>query len=223
MSDNAEETDGASADDADGVDEDDVDALAAEEPESLPDEPPEILAEEDPAEAFEGMGDLPGTHLRAMEFWDDVVADLEATADEYEAEGWETRQLHPGDVTTLTPDPESGDERFGLDILLPNDEFDAVEARLDEGTTFDAYEVYSATADGLVLLVVAMEDHDGEFALLYPAYYDAQSAEGMLRAARDAGEMYTYLRTLTEETVEFTHEDPSVFEPQTDGEQVEEA
>ncbi|WP_225741224.1 DUF7529 family protein [Halorussus halophilus] len=194
-----------------------------EETDGAPEEDAEPLVEDDPAAAFEGMGDMPGTHLRAMEFWEDVVADMEATAAEYEAEGWETLQLHPGDVTTLTPDPEEGDERFGLDVLLPNDEFDAVEERLEGGAAFDAYEVYSATADALVLLVVAMEDHDGEFALLYPAYYDAQNSEAMLNAARAAGEMHTYLRTLTEETIEFTHADPSVFEPQTgEGDTVEE-
>lgn len=193
----------------------------AEQRDDVPEEDAEPLVDEDPATAFEGMGNMPGTHLRAMEFWEDVVADMEATAAEYEAEGWETLQLHPGDVTTLTPDPEEGDERFGLDLLLPNDEFDAVEERLEDGAAFDAYEVFSATADSLVLLVVAMEDHDAEFALLYPAYYDAKNSESMLTAAEGAGEMYTYLRTLTEDTIEFTHEEPSVFAPQVEDEPVE--
>ena len=180
-----------------------------------PDDDLETAAEADPAAAFEQAGDIPGTHLRAMEFWDDVVADMEATAEAYESEGWETLQLHPGDVTTLAPDSESDDDLFGLDVLVPNDEFDTVEGRVEAGTTFDAYEVYSAAAEGLVLLVVAMEDRDEEFAVLYPAYYDVQNAQEMLTRAREEGELFSYLRTLTNERVEFVHDDPSVFAPPT--------
>lgn len=171
------------------------------------------LSDQNPAAAFEGATDVPGTHLRAAEFWDDVVADMEATAAEYEDDGWETLQLHPGDVTTRVPDDE--DDPFGLDVLVPNDEFDAVEDLLAGDVAFDSYEAFVALGDGLVLLVVAMEDEDAEVAVLYPAYYDVQNSEEMLAAARDAGEMRTYVRTLTNERIEFTHEDPETFAPPT--------
>ncbi|UPV75979.1 hypothetical protein M0R89_07940 [Halorussus limi] len=176
----------------------------------------EALAEEDPAAAFEQVGELPGTHLRAAEFWDDIVGDMEATADEYETEGWETLQLHPGDVTALVP--EEDDDRFGIDVLVPDDEFAELESLLEGEVSFDSYEAFRAMADGLVLFVVAMEDPDAEVAVLYPAYYDAENARGMLAAAEQAGEMRTYVRTLTNEQVEFTHEDPENFAPQVDGE-----
>lgn len=175
----------------------------------------ETLVEEDPAAAFEQGAGIPGTHVRAMEFWDDIVADMEATADEYESEGWEAHQLHPGDVTTRSPDPESDDDLFGLDVLVPNNEFDAVEELLEGGVAFDAYEAFRATGDGLVLLMVAMEDNDEEVAVLYPAYYDPQDAQAMLAVADRESEMRTYLRTLTNERIEFTHEDPGNFTPPT--------
>ena len=171
------------------------------------------LSDRHSAAAFEAATDVPGTHLRAAEFWDDVVADMEATAAEYEADGWETIQLHPGDVTTRVPDDES--DLFGLDVLVPNDEFDAVENLLAGDVAFDSYEAFVALSDGLVLLVVAMEDADEEVAVLYPAYYDVQNADEMLATARDAGEMRTYLRTLTNDRIEFTHEDPGTFAPPT--------
>ncbi|UPW02031.1 hypothetical protein M0R88_08030 [Halorussus gelatinilyticus] len=179
------------------------------------------LADEDPAAAFEQVGDIPGTHLRAAEFWDDIVADMEATADEYETQGWETLQLHPGDVTALVPDED--DEEFGLDVLVPDDEFGELESLLDGDASFDSYEVFRATADGLVLFVVAMEDPDEEVAVLYPAYYDAQNAQPMLAAAERAGEMRTYVRTLTNEQVEFTHREPENFAPEGDAETAEAA
>ncbi|USZ69505.1 hypothetical protein NGM10_07155 [Halorussus salilacus] len=180
-----------------------------------PDGAPEGSFEDadDPAAAFEQSTELPGANLRAMEFWDEVVADMEATAAEYEADGWETLQLHPGDVTTRTPDGD--DDRFGLDVLVPGDEFEAVEDLLAGEVAFGSYEAFTAMADGLVLLVVAMEDATEQVAVLYPAYYDAEDASEMLEAAERAGEMRTYLRTLKNDRIEFTHEDPEPFAPPT--------
>jgi hypothetical protein len=182
-------------------------------PEEMDDDEFEELAEEDPAAAFEQAGDIPGTHLRAAEFWDDIVSDMEATAEEYEADGWETLQIHPGDVTTLVPSED--DPRFGLDVLAPDDEFEAVQELLAGDVSFDSYEVFRAMADGLLLFVVAMEDADAEVAVLYPAYYDVKNSQAMLKAAESAGEMRTYLRTLTHDQIEFTHEEPANFGPPT--------
>lgn len=197
-------------------DADEQDELAADAgvPADVDEEELEELAEEDPAAAFEEAGEIPGTHLRAAEFWDDIVSDMEATAAEYEEGGWDTLQLHPGDVTALVPDED--DPKFGVDVLVPDDEFAEVEQRLDGGVSFDAYEAFRAMADGLVLFVVAMEDRENEVAVLYPAYYDAQNAQPMLQAAQTAGEMRTYLRTLTNEQIEFTHDEPANFGPPTD-------
>ena len=175
----------------------------------------DALADEDPAAAFEQVGDLPGTHLRAAEFWNDIVADMEATAEEYDSQGWVTLQLHPGGVTALVPDDE-GDDQFGLDVLVPDDEFAELESLLEGEVSFDSYEAFRATADGLVLFVVVMEDPETETAVLYPAYYDAKNAQSMLTAAEEAGEMRTYVRTLTNEQVEFTHREPGNFAPESD-------
>jgi len=193
--------------------EEDESAGESEVPEDADVDEMEELLQADPAAGAQGAGGMPGTHVRAMEFWDDIIADMEATADEYEEAGWETLQLHPGDVTTLSPDDDS--DMFGLDVLVPNNEFDAVEAHLEDDVSFDAYEAYRATGEGLVLLVVAMEDHDAEVAVLYPTYYDPSNAQAMLTAAERAGEMRTYLRTLTNERIEFTHDEPANFGPPT--------
>ncbi|WP_435159359.1 DUF7529 family protein [Haladaptatus sp. DFWS20] len=149
-------------------------------------------------------------HSRAMPFWENVIADMEATAAEYEESGWETLLLHPGDVTPLWNEE---DDEFGLDVLVPDNEFEEVEALLDEGIEFDAFEAYRAMSDNIVFVVVIMEDHDAEIAVCYPTYYDVQGAEKMLADAMDAGTMYTFLRTLSEDRVQFTHDDPTVFQP----------
>ena len=56
------------------------------------------------------------------ERWGELLEDAETTAAEYDADGYETRLVHPGDVTPVTGEP------YGLDVLAPGDEFEALEA-----------------------------------------------------------------------------------------------
>ncbi|RBI58824.1 hypothetical protein DMJ13_25150 [halophilic archaeon] len=199
-------------------------------------------------------GDAPNytANTRAMEFWDEVVEDMEATAAEYEDAGWDALLLHPGDVTPVVyTDDEGADEgtdvdldaadvevvsdeeageveatdaagdsvdvsnvtEYGLDVLVPDDEFGELESLLEDGVTFDSFEAFRATEDRMVYLVVAMEDHDAETVVLYPAYYDVRGAAEMLEAADERGTMYTFVRTLSDDRIQFTHEDQSAFQP----------
>lgn len=155
-------------------------------------------------------GDAP--NIEAMEYWDRVVADLEATAAEYDEAGWETLQLHPGDVTPLSG--EHGD-RIGLDVLVPDDEYRDLRSLLDDGVAFDAYRVYRADVAGMIYLVVAMEDADTETAVLYPAYYRAAdpAAQGMLDRAHEAGRLRSYIRRLDGDYVQLNHDDPELLAP----------
>jgi hypothetical protein len=149
-------------------------------------------------------------HSRAMPHWESVIADMEATTAEYDDEGWNTVELHPGDVTPLWMDE---DDEFGLDVLVPDNEFEELEELMDGGVSFDAFEAYRALADGLVFAVIVMEDRGNETAVLYPVYYDVQGAEEMLDDAMEAGKMYSFVRTLSEDRIRFTHDDPSLFQP----------
>ncbi len=185
--------------------------------ESDPEDEPPV----DPQQADPEMG--AGANVEAMNFWDDILADMEATAAEYDERGWETLQLHPGDVVALSGETPEGDrtERFGLDVLVPDDEFEEIEALVTGGVAFDTYEVYKAVAGGLVLLVVAMEDTDAETALLYPAYYRIRDDDTttLFDRAREEGALYSYLRRLDNRHVELRHDDPSLFEPPEESEE----
>ncbi|MFT4890867.1 MAG: hypothetical protein ACI9YT_001788 [Halobacteriales archaeon] len=156
-----------------------------------------------------------GMVSRVLGVWDDVLEDMEATAEEYRDEGWQVLEIHPGDVAS--PDGEEGG-RWGLDVLVPDDEFEELEHLIEvEEFAFDESEVYRATGQGLVLLVVAILDHDTEVAVLFPAYYDVNQGRTMIERATGAGEMHTHLRPLDlENVVTFTHDDPSLFMPPED-------
>lgn len=140
-------------------------------------------------------------------FWEEFMADAEATAAEYEDAGWETILIHTGDVTPL-----DGDE-FGLSVLAPGNEFDAVsEAVAAEGAAFDESEVFRAVRDDIVYLVVVAEDHDRELAVVVPAFYRRGEAAELLRQATEAGEMRTHVRPLSnDDRVTFLHDDPEPF------------
>ena len=144
--------------------------------------------------------------------WEDVIADMEATATEYRERGWDALELHPGDVTPLAPDDV--DEVYGLDVLLSGEEFEELRERVADDTEFDSYRVYKAREGEVVFLVVAMEDTSSEFAVVYPVYYGIEQAKDMFEAARERDKLYTYLRKLQRGTeVTFEHDDPEPFFP----------
>lgn len=144
--------------------------------------------------------------------WGDVLADMEATAEGFEEDGWETLEIHPGDVTVL----EGGEgERFGLDVLVADNEYEAVQDRIESGFDVDEYEVFTANDEGYVFVLVALKDRDRRTALFVPMYYSVsgKSTYLMLKRAKERGVIHTYLRRLDGEYIEFTHDDPELFQP----------
>ena len=142
---------------------------------------------------------------RVVEPWEAVMGDMEATAAEYREAGWETLELHPGDVTVLDG------ERYGLDVLVPGDEYERL-ADVAEAGTFDSYEVYRASESGIVFALAVLEDPASEQAVCCPVYYERSNADEMARRAHEEGRMYTHIRPLADdEAVTFAYEDPDLF------------
>lgn len=140
--------------------------------------------------------------------WEDLLSDARATAAEYREEGWDSLLVHTGDVTPLAGD--DGD-RFGLDVLAPDDEYARLEA-LAAGASFDTTRVFRATERGVRFLLVVVEATDDRTAVLVPAYLVHAEATPLRERAADEGVLYTHVRPLSDETrVTFTHDDPSLF------------
>lgn len=174
---------------------------------------PTLLARTHPGSVVTDPDDPAKARVESV--WDDLLADLAATAEEYRDEGWETLELHPGDVTALSG--QYGD-RVGFDLLIPDDEYRDVEVWFDAGLTVDGYEVYRSTVDGVVFLLVAVRDEDARRAVLFPAYYslDDDRALAMFESTVRAGTLHTYLRRLSGDYVELEHEDPELLAPPED-------
>jgi hypothetical protein len=137
--------------------------------------------------------------------WQELLEDADAIAAEYRDDGWETLVVHPGDVTPVTGDP------FGLDVLAPGDEFEALEA-LVETATFDTSHVYRAAEGGVRFFIVASEATDDETAVVAPAFLAAREEEELAAQATEEGVMYTHVRPLSDDSrVTFSHDDPGLF------------
>ncbi len=156
-------------------------------------------------------GTMPGVTptAKAMGRWDEVIADMEATAAEYEEAGYDTIQLHPGDVTVVGPD--HGTPR--LDVLVPDNEHAELE-RVFEDLTFEDTSVFRTREGSMVYLLVVEEAREG-VAVLYPAYYSTaeDGVTAALEHAAETGRFRSVVRRLQGDPFVFEHDDPAPFVP----------
>ena len=149
------------------------------------------------------------------EAWAATLDDMDALADEYEREGWETLTIPAGH--TATEAPESGEEgRFGLVYVIPDNYAEEFSAAFDGGE-FPRYDVFRNESQGQVFLVTLLADPASETAVFVAGGFERRGSRPLMGAARDAGAMYTHLQTLDGTQLgSFEHDDPEKFFPATD-------
>lgn len=139
------------------------------------------------------------------ENWQELLDDAEAMAAEYREEGWEALVIQTGDVTALDSDP------FGLSVLAPGSEFEALDELVDR-VTFDTSHVYRTDDGGVRFLIVVAEATADEVAVVVPAFLSLRDADTLEARASEEGTMYTHVRPLSaDRRVTFTHDDPGLF------------
>ncbi|WP_332897809.1 DUF7529 family protein [Haladaptatus sp. CMSO5] len=143
--------------------------------------------------------------------WDAVLADMEATAEEYRENGWEVIEVHPGDSVAI-----ADDVRYGIDLIVPSSEFEAIAAWMDnEAAAFESYEVFRAGNDDIIYLLLVIRDEAAKRAICIPSYYDVRTGGDMISRAREEGVVYTHVRRLsTDRIITFTHEQAGMLLPQ---------
>lgn len=155
-----------------------------------------------------GESDNPASD--AMPYWDQVVEDMAATAMDYRDRGWEAHEIHPGDVGVHAGDVD----RTGIELLAPDDEFDAMVAAFEDTTGFERAEVYRADTDGMVYAVVAFENPAAGVAVLAPMYYSPPEHDDFVAMVEAEGEVRIHVRPLDErEVLTFRVENPARFLP----------
>lgn len=146
------------------------------------------------------------SNVEAMSVWDQVIADMEATASEFESSGWRTLETHPGDVTVAQNRAEPG-----LDAVLPGNEFRALEELLDAGVRFSEYEVFRAEGETFEYALLVAEDPQRETALLLPLFYELDDLIGVLQERAEI--LPVYLRRLDGETISLELTEPELLLP----------
>ncbi|NHN46152.1 hypothetical protein G9464_00875 [Halostella sp. JP-L12] len=176
---------------------------------------------DDPADDAE-LNEPPGTgeELEASadvhkDAWARTIDDMEAMGEELEEEGWDV-------VTVITADtapepPDAGPEgRWGLVHVVPDNLADEFRSAVERGE-FPQFDLFRAEAEGRVFHVTQLLDPETETAILIAANFLRRRADGLVRTALEADEMYTHAQTLSGEQLgSFRHDGYEKFFPEAD-------
>lgn len=142
------------------------------------------------------------------EHWEDVISDMQATAEEYEANGWDVEWTRPGDVTLTTTD-EHGDATAVFTITTPGSGYEAAGEFVEGDYEVERTEVYRAATEQAVFLVVALIDETAGAAFLFPAYYSLLEWAPLY----SEGTVFTRIRHIDGRYWDIGHDDPELFAP----------
>jgi len=116
------------------------------------------------------------TMRRVMGVWDEVLEDMEYTAEEYRDNGWSVIDLAPGDVTLTTS------SEYDIDVLIPDNEFEEVLEILDrDGFQPTETDKYSAVANGLIIHQLVLKDPESKMAITFPIYFNEKPADRVVK------------------------------------------
>ena len=137
--------------------------------------------------------------------WEELLADADAMAERYRAEGWDALVLTARDVAVLEGEP------FGLEVSVSEGEYGRVEELVGTGAV-DRTHAFRRDAEGIRLLVVVAEASAAEEAVLVPVSVPLEALQALRARAAEAGVMYTHVRTpATDTRVTVQHDDPELF------------
>jgi hypothetical protein len=147
--------------------------------------------------------------------WQATLDEMDALAEELEAEGWETVTIAAGH--TNPESQSSGDsDRFGLTHVVPNNKAEEFSALFEEGA-FPQYDVYRNEIEGREFVLTVLSDPDKKAAILVAGSYELRHAPGCVKAAKREGKMYTHIQTLDKTHLgSFEHDDYTKFFPNAD-------
>lgn len=146
------------------------------------------------------------------EAWGNTLSEMDALAEEYAADGWETTTVPAGHTA-----PESrrgGDtDRWGFVFTVPGNYADAVEETVGD-REFPEYDVYRNEVAQRVFLVVVYLDPETDTALLVAGNYQESFAGRLRELTVEEEHVYSYIQTLDNTHLAvFRHGDPGKFFP----------
>ena len=175
------------------------------------DDPADDVPIEDPPRTGEELEASAEIHKDA---WAQTIDDMEAMGEELEGNGWDVVAVITAD--TAPEHPDAGEDRWGLVHVVPDNFADEFRSAVERGE-FPRFDLFRAEAEGRVFHVTQLLDPETETAILIAGNFLRYRADGLVRTAREEGEMYTHAQTLSGEHLgSFRHDDYEKFFPEAD-------
>lgn len=157
--------------------------------------------------------DTPTTVDARKDAWSRTLQEMESTASDLEADGWETVAIPVGHAAPETPD--IGEEsRFGFVHVIPGN-YEPAFQEVFEAAGFERYDVFHREIGGKVFFLLQLLDAPSRNAILLAAQYDKQHGQSLQSVAEDEGVVYTHVQKIDATHLgSFRHDEPSKFFPE---------
>jgi 1,2-phenylacetyl-CoA epoxidase PaaB subunit len=170
---------------------------------------PETGAGDDQPDYAEQIAASADVHKSA---WQRTLDDMEAMAEDLEADGWEVLTIAAGHTAPTNPDAGATD-RFGFVHVVPGNKAEPFEAAVETGK-FPKYQVFRNEVDGRVFMLTQLIDPDTETTILIAGNFPVRNAAGLVKTALKEGEIYTHVLKLDKTHLgSFRHDDVEKFFP----------
>lgn len=144
--------------------------------------------------------------------WQETLDDMDALAEELEADGWDTMTVAAGDTAPAVPDAGTHD-RWGIIHVIPDNFADEFEDAFEAGD-YPEYDVFRQEMDANVFHVTLYRDPDSKTAILVAGQFMLFHARGLVELSKEEGYTYSHVQTLDGTLLgSFRHDEPSKFFP----------
>lgn len=148
--------------------------------------------------------------------WAQTLSDMEALAEQREADGWDVVTIAAGDAGPETAE-QGVTETHGIAYVIPGNRAEELLEAFEAGQ-FPVYDVYRQVVDGRLFVVTELLDPDSQTAIFVAGNFWRHQAGALVREAREEETMYTHLQKLDRtHLASFEHEGIEKFFPDPDG------
>lgn len=127
--------------------------------------------------------------------WRDTLEDMEAIAEEHRENGLEVLDIAAVDAGPIGRDSSDDEGEFGMEFVIADNDAEEFADAFEAGD-YTQYDIYRGEVEGRAFIVEELVDPDAERVILLAGAYPLKDIAMCAYAAREEGEMYTFVRTL---------------------------
>ncbi|MXR20125.1 DUF7529 family protein [Halobacterium bonnevillei] len=127
--------------------------------------------------------------------WQQTLDDLDALAEKHREDGTDVTAIAAVDAGPIGRDTNDPDGEYGMEFVIADNHVEEFQAAFEAGD-YPEYDIYRGEAASDAFVVLELNDPDAERTILLAGAYPLRDETMCAYAAREEGEMYTYVRTL---------------------------